>query len=271
MSRLDSSSDESGQDTAALITNVFRASKLPRPGLNQHPNKKTSANMRPLRTAWFVMIFLLTFPMGQSYGQEDSVEPDLGKIAGGKGWTVYNATADIVEIEGKSAVRLKARGDSASGIAGLALVNDAKFGTGVIEVDLKGRDVRPSFVGVAFNAKDEKTFEAIYFRPFNFNADGVFKGRAVQYISWPEYTWEKLRKERPGKFEAPVSSVPDANKWFHARIEVRQKQVLVYVNEAKEPCLSVDRLVEGVKGRPAGLFVDTGDGLYAHFKVIPVN
>jgi len=224
--------------------------------------------VNPIRTTSWLRIILLTGCLGELDGQEEPVSPDLGKIAGAKGWTLHNATADVVEAEGKSAVRLKAKGDSASGIAGLALSDDAKFSIGVIEVDLKGRDDRPSFLGVAFNAKDEKTFEAIYFRPFNFNADGVFKGRAVQYISWPDYTWEKLRKDRPGKFEAPVSSVPDANKWFHARIEVREKQVLVYVNESKEPCLTVERLAEGVKDRPAGLFVDTGDGLYAHLKIL---
>jgi hypothetical protein len=184
---------------------------------------------------------------------------------------VRNATAEASEVEGKSAVRLKAKADSATGVAGLALADGVGFTTGVIEIDLKGRSVRPSFLGVAFNAADEKTFEAVYFRPFNFKAGGEFQGRAVQYVAWPEHPWAELRENRPGKFEGPVGSVPDPDKWFHARIEVGTKQVRVYVNGTKEPCLTVDRLAEGGGRRAVGLFVDTGDGLYAGLKVVPTK
>jgi hypothetical protein len=144
-----------------------------------------------------------------------------------------------------------------------------EFTSGVIEIDLKGKSVRPSFLGVAFNVTNEKTFEAVYFRPFNLKADGVFKNRAVQYIAWPDHTWDKLRKSRPGKFEGAVSSAPDPDGWFHARVEVGEKHVRVYVNDAKEPCLTVDRLAAVRKARALGLLVDTGDGLYARLKVIP--
>jgi len=87
---------------------------------------------------------------------------------------------------------------------------------------------------------DEKTFEAVYFRPFNFKADGDFKRRAVQYIAWPDNTWNKLRKDKPGKFEGPISPVPDPDGWFRVRVEVVEKQVHVFVNNVKGPCLTVD-------------------------------
>src|SRR5262249_39465973 len=155
-------------------------------------------------------------PVSATSGNEKVITPDLGKITTGKGWTIHNATAEAVEVDGRSAVRLKATGDSANGIVGLAVADGVQFDTGVIEIDLKGKNVRQrSFLGVAFNVADPKTFEAVYFRPFNMKAEGEFKNRAVQYIAWPDYTWENLRKNRPGKFEGPVSSVPDPNKWFH--------------------------------------------------------
>ena len=216
-----------------------------------------------------VPIISVAVLISDSFGAEKAVAPDLGKIAGGTGWTVHNATAEAAEVDGKSAVRLKAKADSATGIAGLPLAEGVEFTTGVIEIDLKGRSVRPSFLGVAFNAKDEKTFEAVYFRPFNFKADGEFQGRAIQYIAWPDHTWQKLRKDQPGQFEGPVRSAPDPETWFHARVEVGEKQVRVYVNGGKEPCLTADRLLAGGKSRPVGLFVDTGDGLYAGLKVFP--
>jgi hypothetical protein len=203
----------------------------------------------------------------KSIAQEKGISPDLAKIAGGKGWSMHNATAEVVAGEGKSGVRLKAKADSITGIAGLVLADDVEFTEGVIEIDLKGRDVRPSFLGVAFNVADEKTFEAVYFRPFNFNTNGEFKSRAVQYVAWPEHPWNELRKNRPGEFEGQVNSVPDANEWFHARFVIEMKQVRVYVNKSKDSCLVVNRLAAGGRGRKLGLFVDTGDGLYANLKI----
>ena len=216
-----------------------------------------------MRTCPSLLVVLLTawLSMSRTYGQEKGIplSPDLTKISAEKGWSLHNVTAnEAVEIDGKSAVRLKAKADSITGVAGLVLADGVEFTTGAIEIDLKGKSVRPSFLGVAFNAADEKRFEAVYFRPFNFNAGGEFKSRAVQYIAWPEHPWNELRKNRPGKCEGPVDSVPDPEKWFHARIEVEKKQVRVFVNAGKEPCLKVDRLAEGEKARPLGLFVDTG-------------
>jgi hypothetical protein len=222
-----------------------------------------------MRITWRVPVVLLAASISASHGEEKAITLDFGKLAEGKGWTVHNLTAEAAKVDGKSAVRLKAKGDSANGIVGLALADGVEFATGTIEIDLKGKSVRPSFVGVAFNVTDEKTFEAVYFRAFNFKAEGEFKSRAVQYICWPDYPWDKLCKDKPGKFEGHVDSVPDPDKWFHARIEVGKKQVRVYVNDAKEPCLTADRLAEGGKERPVGLFVDTGDGHYSDFRFLP--
>jgi hypothetical protein len=65
--------------------------------------------------------------------------------------------------------------------------------------------------------------------------------------------------------------VPDPDKWFRARIEVSAKQVRVFVNEAKESCLTVDRLAMSEKARPVGLFVDTAEGLYRHIRITPAK
>jgi hypothetical protein len=180
-------------------------------------------------------------------------------------------SAEVIQDEGEKAARLKAKGDSAQGIVGLALPRGVQFATGTIEIDLKGKSVRPSFVGVAFNVADEKTFEAIYFRPFNFKAEGEFKSRSVQYIAWPEHPWDQLRKDRPGQFEGPISPVPEPDGWFRARIEVSAKQVQVFVNGAKESCLTVDRLARSEKVRPVGLFVDTADGFYRNIRITPAR
>lgn len=201
-----------------------------------------------------------------------TVSPDLTKITEPASWQLHSATAEAETLDGRRAVRLKAAGDSANRIAGLALAKSVVFTTGTIEVDLKGKNVRQrSFLGVAFNVAGEKTFEAVYFRPFNFQGEEPFRSRAVQYIAWPENTWEKLRKEQPGKFEHGVNPVPNPDGWFHARIEVGEKQVKVFVNGAKDPSLTVPRLALGGTERPVGLFVDVDDGAYANFKITPAK
>jgi hypothetical protein len=185
-------------------------------------------------------------------------------------WKVTHAAAEALDTDGKQAVRLVAEGDSATGIVGLALPPGREFSTGTIEIDLKGRNLRQrSFLGVAFNVVDERTFEAVYFRPFNFRAEEPWRNRAVQYVAWPGNTWEHLRTNTPGQFEHAVSPMPDPDGWFHARIEVAEAQVRVFVNDAKEPSLVARRLSSGGVARPVGLFVDTGDGYYANLKVIP--
>lgn len=213
---------------------------------------------------------LICFGSVPGRAQEKTDRPDLATATNGKSWKILNATAKVMEMDGKRALHLKATGDSANRIAGLALPVGVEFTTGVIELDLKGKNApQGSFLGVVFNVVDEKTFEGIYFRPFNFKADEPARNRAVQYIAWPENTWEKLRKDKPGQFENTVNPVPDPDGWFHARIKVADKQVRVFVNDSKEPCLTVNRLAEGGMNRPVGLFVDVAEGLYANLKITP--
>jgi hypothetical protein len=153
---------------------------------------------------------------------------------------------------------------------GVAYLEGVEFADGAIEVDIRGKDVlQQSFVGVAFHGLDEKTYDAIYFRPFNFkNEDPARRLRAVQYISHPTSTWQKLRTEHPGKYEQPVNPVPDPNGWFRARIVVASPKVSVFVNDAKEPSLVVNQLSDRKKGL-VGLWVASG-GDFANLKIVPV-
>lgn len=200
------------------------------------------------------------------------VVPDLARIADTNTWQVLQARAEPAQKDGRPALRLVSDGDSANGIVGLALPRGVAFSTGTIAVDLRGKNVRGrSFLGVAFNVVDANTFEAVYFRPFNFRADGPFRGRAVQYIAWPGSTWEQLRQTFPGRFEQPLQPPPDPDGWFHARVEVGTAEVRVFVNDAKEPSLVVPRRATQGTGvaRPAGLFVDSADGDYANLRITP--
>jgi len=209
---------------------------------------------------------LSLFGLPPATAQQRSGTPDLATVTDAKAWKVSDATAETMEVDGRRAIRLTVAGDW----VGLALPLGWTFETGTVEVDLKGKNLKQrSFLGVAFNVVDEKTFEAIYFRPFNFKAEEPFGKRSVQYIALPENTWEKLRTNTPGQFENSVNPVPDPDGWFHARIEVTDSQVRVFVNGATEASLTVGRLARGGDNRGVGLFVSTVEGIYANLKVTP--
>jgi len=197
-------------------------------------------------------------------GQKKTIEPDLAALAEGKGLKVFNRS--LSAVNDKKGVRLsESPGD------GLAYLEGVEFANGAIEFDVKGKDVQgQSFVGVAFHGLDEKTYDAIYFRPFNFKTeDPARRIHAVQYISHPTYTWQKLRTEQPEKYEKPLSPAPDPSGWFHARVVVASPKVSVFVNDAKEPSLVVNQLSDRKKGL-VGLWVgNTSGGDFASFKIIP--
>jgi hypothetical protein len=127
---------------------------------------------------------------------------------------------------------------------GLMILKDIRFVDGILNVSIRGED-KPgeSFVGIAFNIKDEKTYEAVYFRPFNFK-NNERAAHSVQYISMPDHPWETLRTRFPGKYEHNVNPAPDPDGWFNAKIVIRGKSIKVFVNEAAKPCLEVESLTE---------------------------
>ncbi len=199
-------------------------------------------------------------------GQRKTLAPDLAALAESKGFTVFNRGVSSLDDGGKKGARLSAGpGD------GVAYLPGMEFANGAIEFDVRGKDVpQQSFVGVAFHGVDGATYDAIYFRPFNFKTDDQARRiRAVQYIAHPVNTWQKLRAEHPGKYEQPVNPVPDPNAWFHARVVVASPKVSVFVGDAKEPCLVVEQLSDRKKGL-VGLWVgNMSSGDFANLTIVP--
>ena len=199
-------------------------------------------------------------------GQNKAVEPDLGSLADGKGLNASRRQISRLTDGPRKGVRLsEAQGEGPAYLPGI------EFGNGTIELDLKGKDVQgASFIGVAFHGVDGTTYDAIYFRPFNFRTDDPARVlRAVQYISHPAHPWQKLRAEHPGQYEKPVKPVPDPNAWFHARVVVASPMVRVFVEDAKEPCLTVTQRSDRKKGL-VGIWVgNTSGGDFANFRIVP--
>lgn len=199
-------------------------------------------------------------------GQKKSIEPDLTVLADGKGLNATKRTITRLADGARKGVRLsEAEGEGPAYLPGI------DFANGTIELDLKGKDVQgASFVGVAFHGVDGTTYDAVYFRPFNFKTEDPARVlRAVQYISQPAHPWQKLRAEKPNQYEKPVKPVPDPNDWFHARVVVASPKVSVFVGDAPEPCLTVSQLSDRKTGL-VGIWVgNTSGGDFANFKIVP--
>jgi hypothetical protein len=153
-------------------------------------------------------------------------------------------------------------------MTGLAYLKDVTFSTGRIDVDLRGKDIfQKSFIGIAFHGVDTTTTDIVYFRPFNFRStDPVRKIHAVQYVSEPEFPWHKLREEKNGVYEKAVDPAPAASDWFHATIVVDETQIRVYVNNAVNPSLTVNKLNSRRNGK-IGLWNNGLEGDFANLTI----
>ena len=158
-------------------------------------------------------------------------------MAAGSGATGLDTPADLkpVNVEVTAAAY---RGLSATlfaagswpvppaGTESLALVPGPAFENGWIEVDVAGlldetarADAR-GFIGLAFDVTGTgDRFKAFYIRPTNGRAaDQLRRNHSTQYVSMPEFPWDRLRQEEPGVYESYVDL--DAKAWTHLRVQV---------------------------------------------------
>lgn len=189
--------------------------------------------------------------------------PDLTDLGN---WELINRSAKTTNENGKKGILLNAApGD------GCMMLKDYDFSSGIIEVDIKGKDAMgESFVGIAFHANKDTGYDAVYFRPFNFfNADTVRRNRSVQYISIPDFPWEKLREQWPGKYENKVTPVPNANDWFHVKLIIKGNKITAFVNYETKPCLEVEKLSSDTKGAVALWVGNNSSGGFANLRITP--
>jgi hypothetical protein len=211
-------------------------------------------------------VLLLCSPVG-AHAQE-VIRPGIAGIATGEGWAVVNRSASVDTEGGRTVVSFDGRvGDGAAWLDGVVLEN------GTIEVEIRGKNnPGASFVGVAFRGVDDETYDAVYFRPFNFVADNeLSRSHMVQYISHPNFTWSRLREESTGLYENAIVDPPNPDEFFRARIVISKPEVRVYVEDRTEPCLIVNEL-SGRTGGRVGLWMgNTSDGSFANLVIRPAG
>jgi hypothetical protein len=212
------------------------------------------------------ILLLLATALGPSLLAQDVISPDLAAIASARGWKGDVAGVTVSSKDGSPAIEFNPPQDQAQ----IIWLDGFSFTNGVIEFDVRGRSAPPqsSFVGVAFRVADAKTYDAVYFRPFNYRAaDPVNRAHAVQYISLPAFPWRRLRTEKPGQYEKGIEPAPDGDAWLHARIVIARPKIRVFVNGAAEPSLVVDELSDRTGGS-VGLWC-TNFGMLANLRITP--
>lgn len=184
----------------------------------------------------------------------------------------HNVNVEQVTYKGKQAVRVTdaMKAGAEGNDDRLAILANTSFQDGTIDAEIAGEPAPGAFegargfVGVAFRvAPDVSKFECFYLRPTNGRADDqVRRNHSVQYVSFPEFPWSRLRKEFPEKYESYADLVP--GQWTKIRIEVIGERAKLFVNGAEQPGLLVNDLKLGGKAMGAiGLWI--GPGTVAHF------
>lgn len=154
-------------------------------------------------------------------------------------------------------------------------VKNIDFKDGVIEVNVLSRllpTASPTdrgFIGLAFRINDNNSkFECIYIRPTNGRAeDQLRRNHSIQYFSFPDYKFPRLRKENPEMYESYADM--GLNEWTKLKIVVKGNQAKLFLNNNKHPSLIVNDLKHGAETSGAiGFFVDVGtEGYFSDLKV----
>jgi len=184
----------------------------------------------------------------------------------------------VSDYRGRRAVRIVNEEGPSAGTSGaevLAIVRSSDFRDGTIELDVAGsprQGAKPGsrgFIGVAFRVQDGgQRYEAFYLRMTNGRAeDQLRRNHSAQYASQPDFPWNRLRDENPGKYESYVDLAAGA--WTRMKVQVAGTTARLYVNGAREPCLIVNDLKLGPAQGNVALWV--GSGTVAYFSNLTVH
>ena len=198
---------------------------------------------------------------------------------------LVNVTGSVAELNGEKVLKVerdlealpfdeKRLGATVNGPL-YARLKNSDFDNGTIEVKVlsriqKNTPYRDSwgFIGLAFRINsDNSAFESMYIRPkVGRVRNPVVRNQAIQYYSYPNYKMDNIGRSPGGPFEASADIGLD--EWITLRIEVQGQQASLYINDKKEPSLSIKQLKGNLKSGAVGLWVDIGtEGYFKDLRI----
>ena len=229
---------------------------------------------RNVNMGWRILLTLSLVPVLNLSAQrsEHAVPNDPSLLR------LRNVTATREQYRGRDAIKVVARRDSAATAGAattIAIVRNSEFRDGTIEADIAGipaADADTSargFVGIAFRVDSSgDRYAAFYIRPTNGRAsDQLRRNHSTQYVSEPDYPWNRLRRDQPGVYESYVDL--EAGAWTSIRIEVHGGVAKLFVNGSKQPVLIVNDMKSPPASGRVALWIDTGTE--AHFSRLRIT
>ncbi len=231
-----------------------------------------------IKRGLYIVFFLITVSISM-WGKV--VEFKLDSIPAGS--VLRKVTAQPQMIEGKMALRVELMDEVTNhGKAGIDYGDLPTFvqipieiEDGTIEVDIyarrngKGPTEARAFVGLAYHVNaDASVYESVYLRPLNgrkLNPPAPRDKRAVQYYAYPDWKFDRLRREYPdGRYE--VGANIQDNEWITLKLELDGSRLKVFVNNTQVMDIAETKIAP-TKGA-LGLWVDIGtEAWFSNLKV----
>ena len=214
-----------------------------------------------------IAIILVGIPYGAGIKAAEFPVTDLSRLEVGAG------AAEKTTYKGKTALKLTDKNGGPN--EAFARLKALEFRNGAIDLEVSGAPAKNAdptargFIGVAFRIQpDGSHSELIYLRPSNGRAvDQLQRNHSTQYVSPPDWGWQRLRQESPGQYESYVDLQP--GEWTHMRIVVKGKDASLYVGEAGQPCLIVHDLKLGEAEGGVALWI--GPGTEGYFRSLSIT
>lgn len=222
--------------------------------------------MKRLIFTLFIWCFVCSFSL---YSQ--TFKLDKNKIE------AVNSSMSIEKLMGREVVKvIKDSAVTEVDVSTFAKLKGIEFKNGTIEVKVLSRllpnapELARGFIGIAFRINDSNSkFECIYIRPANGRAnDQLRRNHSIQYFSFPDYKFNRLRKEAPEVYESYADM--GLNEWIKLKVIIKDSQAKLFINDSKQPSLIVNDLKHGANSSGSiGLWVDIGtEGFFSELKIL---
>jgi hypothetical protein len=202
----------------------------------------------------------------------------------GREFSLSHVKASVVPLNGEEVLRIERdlnslpfdpnRMGSTVDEATFVKVNGLDLDNTVIEVEVLSRllpnapTLARGFIGIAFRIHpNQSAFESIYLRPTNGRADDQFRrNHTLQYFSYPDYKFDKLRATTKGEYETYADIGLD--EWIRMKIVVKDRSATLYLNDQLAPAFLVKELLGSTTFGSIGLWVDIGtEGFFKNLKI----
>lgn len=221
-----------------------------------------------IRKNIFLIVILAAFMTVQAFGQEVVLDKNI----------LIQGLAEVENVKKDNQKVIKVVMDPKVKVFDeptFVKLKDFSFENGTIEVEVLSKFLPDApewargFIGIAFRINDDNSkFENIYIRPDNGRSeDQIRRNHSVQYYAYPDFKFDRLRKEEPEKYESYADM--KMNSWIKIKIVVKGAQARLYLDNNKQPSIVVLDMKHGTKGNGSiGFWVGPGtEGYFKNLKV----